>query len=85
MLECYWKMAAGGKAEWEMVLKEVGNMPGVQTDNVPAMLVMAVAHVRLGQKPKARNVLKRIQKVEYRPDQVRSDRFCRHMAEPLLI
>ena len=75
MLDCYWKMAAGGKSEWESVVKECMAMPGGQTDNVPAMLCMAVAHVRLKQQPKARNILKRICKFEYNPEQ--ADEFER--------
>jgi len=58
-----------------MALKQFQNMVGGDQDNVPAMLGMSVAHVRLKQQPKARNVLKRICKLDYKPEMVRTS--CR--------
>ena len=42
---------------------------GNDTDNVPAMLGMSVAYVRQKQGAKARNMLKRICKLDYRPEE----------------
>eukprot|EP01047_Picozoa_sp_COSAG01_P090687 COSAG01_NODE_22483_length_854_cov_0.672848_1_plen_93_part_10 len=66
MLECYLRMAAGGKQATQAVLEVFQKMPGAQTDNVPAMLGQCRAHIRLKQQPKARNILKRICKLTWR-------------------
>jgi tetratricopeptide repeat protein 21B len=68
MLECYLRMAAGGKQATHAVLEVFQKMPGAQTDNVPAMLGQCRAHIRLKQQPKARNILKRICKLTWRPE-----------------
>ena len=64
-------IATGNKQNVEMALKQFQNMMGSDVDNVPAMLGMSVAHVRLKQQPKARNMLKRICKLDYKPEMVR--------------
>ena len=71
LLECYCMIATGNKQNVEMALKQFQNMMGSDVDNVPAMLGMSVAHVRLKQQPKARNMLKRICKLDYKPEMVR--------------
>ena len=39
---------------------------------VPAVLCQAMAYLRLGQKPQARNALKRVKQIAYNPDEADS-------------
>ena len=66
ILECYCLMASGSKPDIERALKAFTHMNGAQMDNVPALVGMAVAYLRMKQTPKARNQLKKIAKLEYR-------------------
>ena len=68
ILECYCQMATGNKLDVEAASKKLQEMVGTQMEHVPAMLGVSVAFVVLKQTPKARNMLKRIVKLEYRPD-----------------
>jgi tetratricopeptide repeat protein 21B len=72
LLECYCMIATGNKQNIDMALKQFQQIMGTDQDNVPAMLGMSVAFIRLKQQPKARNMLKRICKLDYKPEMVRA-------------
>merc|ERR1719261_973566 len=69
LLEAYCMVATGQKQNIELALKQFQHILGNDTDNVPAMLGMSVAYVRQKQGAKARNMLKRICKLDYRPEE----------------
>ena len=67
LLQCYCLMANNSKPDIERAHKNFMAMLGSGMDNVPALVGTAVAHLKLNQKPKARNQLKRVAKLDYRP------------------
>ncbi|MEW5313286.1 MAG: hypothetical protein WDW38_004868 [Sanguina aurantia] len=69
VLECYAMMASKDKAEVEGALNRLLDMANIDPNNVPVLLAMATGFMMLKQTPKARNQLKRVQKVQYKPDE----------------
>ena len=66
ILECYCQMATGNKSDITTAQQKFQDMVGQSMEHVPAMLGVSVAYVMQKQTPKARNMLKRIVKLEYR-------------------
>ncbi|MEW5298948.1 MAG: hypothetical protein WDW36_002017 [Sanguina aurantia] len=69
VLECYAMMASKDKNEVEGALNRLLDMANTDPNNVPVLLAMATGFMMLKQTPKARNQLKRVQKVQYKPDE----------------
>lgn len=69
VLECYALMAGKDKNEVEGALNTLLDMANQDANNVPVLLAMATGFMMLKQTPKARNQLKRVQKIQYKPDE----------------
>ncbi|KXZ45770.1 hypothetical protein GPECTOR_50g563 [Gonium pectorale] len=69
VLECYAIMAGKDKNEIENSLNTLLDMANQDPNNVPVLLAMATGFMMLKQTPKARNQLKRVQKIQYKPDE----------------
>ncbi|KAG2502129.1 hypothetical protein HYH03_000619 [Edaphochlamys debaryana] len=69
VLECYAIMAGKDKNEIENCLNILLEMANQDPNNVPVLLAMATGFMMLKQTPKARNQLKRVQKIQYKPDE----------------
>jgi len=69
VLDCYALMAGKEKNEIEEALSLLLDMASQDPNNVPVLLAMATGFMMLKQTPKARNQLKRLQKIPYKPDE----------------
>jgi len=69
VLECYAQMATGDKGKVEEALSALLDIANSDRDNVPVLLAMATGFMMIKQTPKARNQLKRVQKIQYKPDE----------------
>ncbi|EFJ52945.1 hypothetical protein VOLCADRAFT_78980 [Volvox carteri f. nagariensis] len=69
VLECYAMMAGKDKNEIENALNALLDLANQDPNNVPVLLAMATGFMMLKQTPKARNQLKRVQKIQYKPDE----------------
>ncbi|GLC77752.1 hypothetical protein PLESTB_000959000 [Pleodorina starrii] len=69
VLECYAIMAGKDKNEIESCLNTLLDLANQDPNNVPVLLAMATGFMMLKQTPKARNQLKRVQKIQYKPDE----------------
>ncbi|GIL85609.1 hypothetical protein Vretimale_13293 [Volvox reticuliferus] len=69
VLECYAIMAGKDKNEIENSLNTLLDLANQDPNNVPVLLAMATGFMMLKQTPKARNQLKRVQKIQYKPDE----------------
>jgi hypothetical protein len=67
VLDCYAMMASRDKGEVEEALARLHAMAAEEPDSVPVLLCMATAFTLLKQTPKARNQLKRVSKIPYKP------------------
>ncbi len=52
-----------------LVARHPPHPPTQDPNNVPVLLAMATGFMMLKQTPKARNQLKRVQKIQYKPDE----------------
>lgn len=62
-------MAGKDKGEIETALNNLLDLANKDPNNVPVLLAMATGFMMLKQTPKARNQLKRVQKIQYKPDE----------------
>ncbi|PNW81978.1 hypothetical protein CHLRE_06g268800v5 [Chlamydomonas reinhardtii] len=69
VLESYAIMAGKDKNEIEASLNVLLDLANQDPNNVPVLLAMATGFMMLKQTPKARNQLKRVQKIQYKPDE----------------
>ncbi|KAG1671374.1 hypothetical protein FOA52_002984 [Chlamydomonas sp. UWO 241] len=69
VLECYAMMAGKNSAEVETALGKLLDMANADPNSVPVLLAMATGFMLIKQTSKARNQLKRVQKVPYKPDE----------------
>ncbi|KAL6760145.1 intraflagellar transport protein [Haematococcus lacustris] len=69
VLECYARMASRDTLQVEEALGTLLDMANLDPNNVPVLLAMATGFMLLKQTPKARNQLKRVQKISYKPDE----------------
>ncbi|KAK9829513.1 hypothetical protein WJX72_006291 [[Myrmecia] bisecta] len=69
VLKCYATMATGVKADVESAVAQLLDLASADRDNVSVLFALASGFMLLKQTPKARNQLKRIQKIKYLPDQ----------------
>lgn len=69
VLECYAQMATGDKGNVEEALSALLDIANSDRDNVPVLLAMATGFMMIKQTPKARNQLKRVQKIQFKPDE----------------
>lgn len=67
VLQAYAMMALHEKPDIEQALRHLLEMAARDRDHVPVLLALATAFLLLGQTAKARNQLKRISKLPYRP------------------
>jgi len=69
VLECYSRMSTKDMNQVEAALGTLLDMANQDPNNVPVLLAMATGFMLLKQTPKARNQLKRVQKIPYKPDE----------------
>uniref|UniRef100_A0A7S3VHC1 Uncharacterized protein n=1 Tax=Dunaliella tertiolecta TaxID=3047 RepID=A0A7S3VHC1_DUNTE len=69
VLECYAIMAGKEQEEVEEALSRLLDLANSDPNNVPVLLAMATGFMLLKQTPKARNQLKRVQKIPYKPEE----------------
>jgi tetratricopeptide repeat protein 21B len=62
-------MATKNQSQIEAALERLLDLANVDPNNVPVLLAMATGFMILKQTPKARNQLKRVQKIQYKPDE----------------
>eukprot|EP00798_Chlamydomonas_sp_ICE-L_P019308 gene19309-25961_t len=75
VLECYAQMSTKDFGQVEAALSRLLDMANQDPNNVPVLLAMATGFMILKQTPKARNQLKRVQKIQYKS--VEADEFER--------
>ncbi len=68
VLECYATMAGRAKADVEAALSRLLDCAGQDPNAVPVLLALARGFLLLKQPPKAKNQLKRLAKLPYRPE-----------------
>uniref|UniRef100_A0A7S0S5T6 Tetratricopeptide repeat-like domain-containing protein n=1 Tax=Chlamydomonas leiostraca TaxID=1034604 RepID=A0A7S0S5T6_9CHLO len=75
VLEAYARMAGKEPQQIDAALNTLLDMANQDPNNVPVLLAMATGFMLMDQVPKARNQLKRVQKIAYKPDE--ADEFER--------
>jgi len=69
VLECYARMSTRDMTQVDAALGSLLEMANQDPDNVPVLLALATGYMQRKETPKARNQLKRVQKIAFKPNE----------------